>query len=594
MSSYFRQLPPPPSWRDAAKRFPLVFVPLATVSLLVAAGMYAYQASTDQAILDLDQRDHVKLQSEMIAADFRSVSADLLILARGRALRSLLDEPGSRAREKLADEFLSFLSHKAVYDQVRYIDAEGREVVRVNDRNGRPEIVPQNRLQRKADRYYFTETLRLSRGEVFVSPFDLNVEDGRIERPLKPTIRFATPVFDAAGRMRGIVVLNYLGARLIDKLRRHARNVIGDPWLLNANGYWLAGSQPEDEWGFMFLERGHADLAGRSPEAWQRISTEESGQFRDSSGMYTFRTAYPVRDIAARKSATSRSSGDSSNYHWKIVSYISPDNLSAANGRLHREFSIAGVALIAVLAAVAWFIARLMVQNRAARERLLRNERLAAVGEAMTALAHECRNALQRSRAGLELLAMRTAGDAGTRELLDEVQGAHNYLAELYDEVRGYAAPVNLHREPTDLQMLIQQTWSQVAEQNGAAPRPIEVEAGVPTECRLDPRAMSQVFRNLFDNALAAGSPAQVHVHITRGQLAGRPAVQIAVHDNGPGVPPEHRDRLFEPFFTTKFRGTGLGLAISRRLVEAHGGTITLAEPNGPGAEIRIVLPVES
>ncbi len=103
---------------------------------------------------------------------------------------------------------------------------------------------------------------------------------------------------------------------------------------------------------------------------------------------------------------------------------------------------------------------------------------------------------------------------------------------------------------------------------------------------------LKQVFRNLLENALAAGgSPPRVEVACSPVTLGGREAVRVVVRDNGPGFTAEARQKLFEPFFTTKVRGTGLGLPICKRVVEAHGGRIETGAGAGPGAEIVITLP---
>ena len=87
---------------------------------------------------------------------------------------------------------------------------------------------------------------------------------------------------------------------------------------------------------------------------------------------------------------------------------------------------------------------------------------------------------------------------------------------------------------------------------------------------------MVQLFRNMFENALAAcGDPVEIGVACREGELEGHPAVEIRVCDNGPGLDVEARASVFEPFFTTKTKGTGLGMAIAKRVVEAHGGRIT-------------------
>ncbi len=108
----------------------------------------------------------------------------------------------------MAEEYLRFCKAKGLYDQIRFIDDTGMEVVRASLNNGNPLKIPDGRLQSKADRYYFKDTISLDDGEVFVSPLDLNIEHGIIEQPLKPTIRFGTPVFDDSRQKRGIVVLN--------------------------------------------------------------------------------------------------------------------------------------------------------------------------------------------------------------------------------------------------------------------------------------------------------------------------------------------------------------------------------------------------
>src|SRR5207253_6562752 len=99
-----------------------------------------------------------------------------------------------------------------------------------------------------------------------------------------------------------------------------------------------------------------------------------------------------------------------------------------------------------------------------------------------------------------------------------------------------------------------------------------------------------QVFRNIFENALAATpGAAEVTVRCAPTSLDGRPAVLVSVRDNGPGLGAEQRRRIFEPFYTTKTKGTGLGMAIAQRIVEAHGGRIGVGP--GPGAEILLTLP---
>src|SRR5262249_12337375 len=96
-------------------------------------------------------------------------------------------------------------------------------------------------------------------------------------------------------------------------------------------------------------------------------------------------------------------------------------------------------------------------------------------------------------------------------------------------------------------------------------------------------------------NALAAcPDPVRVTVRCTAAELAGRPAVRIAVRDNGPGLNPEQQQRIFEPFYTTKTKGTGLGMAIAKRIVEGAVGGRAVGPEEGGGAEIVRALPREA
>jgi hypothetical protein len=227
-----------------------------------------------------------------------------------------------------------------------------------------------------------------------------------------------------------------------------------------------------------------------------------------------------------------------------------------------------------------------------ARDQALRAERLAAIGEAMAGLAHESRNALQRSQAGLEMLARRLQDRPESLELLVEIQRAQHYLYQLYEQVRGYAAPLNLRRAPVDLALLVRESWNDLSlAHRGQGGRLVIEPADCDASACVDPSAMGQVFRNILENSLAAVPEPEICVTFSGADLGGTPAVAAAVRDNGPGMSAEQRSRIFEPFYTTKVRGAGLGMAISRRIVEAHRGRIEAADRDGPGAEIRITLP---
>jgi signal transduction histidine kinase len=587
-----------PFSRDVVRRFTLIFVPLMAVSGGVVVALYWNQLRVDSALLVVNQRGHVDLFSEIIEDNFRSTVSDLMFLANGQALASLLGGARPDARNKVAEEFQLFVQQKGIYDQVRFLNERGREVVRVNWRGGEAMVVSESQLQDKQDRYYFRAAFELERGQVFISPFDLNVEGNKIEQPLKPTIRFATPVFDPAATKRGIVVLNYLGAVLLNKLKSASTTSAGRMMLLDAEGYWLVGERPEEEWGFMFPEREKLQFGARFPDVWKRVASEKEGAVSTRQGIFVFRTIYPTRQLHGMDVNTSAEDGQSlkpsspAKYYWKVVSHMDTQALDARSAFLASPLGRASGGLVVVLAVVSWLLARTAAAHHRARQRLLESERLAAIGEAMAALAHESRNALQRSQAGLEMLAKRMKDRPEALELLSELQKAQHDLHELYEKVRSYAAPLQLHRRSTDLGQLVNETWAKLAVQrSGRTVHFTQESSAANLLCSVDPAAIGQVFRNVFENALAAApEQAEIQVRFAVDHDQGAPALRIAIRDNGPGLSPEQRKHIFDQFYTTKIRGTGLGMAIAKRIVEAHGGSIAVGADAGPGAEIVIRL----
>jgi signal transduction histidine kinase len=253
---------------------------------------------------------------------------------------------------------------------------------------------------------------------------------------------------------------------------------------------------------------------------------------------------------------------------------------------------------------------RIKQELKQAQDRLLQSERLAAIGQMMAGLAHESRNALQRSQACLEMLALEVQDRPAALDFVARIQRAQDHLHQLYEEVRDYAAPIRLRYANHNLRTLMEDTWEHLASHR--ATRDARLEFDMRDEwcfCRVDGFAIEQVFRNILENSLSAcPDPVRISARCQFCQLSERPAIQVSLADNGPGLNFEVQMKIFEPFFTTKTKGTGLGMAISRRIVEAHGGRIAIGSPERPqsdrpgsdrpqsssqGAEIILILPLD-
>ena len=225
---------------------------------LAAFGLYGIQVVSDH----LAQRTLGELErSVLIDADklkrvFDMAHADLTILnqltirklARARAARDQAEI--QRWYEAIGQAYLTVSDSRKVYNKIRYLDENGREVVRVDyDGTHPPRLIPQERLQEKQQRDYFAETMTLGPGQVFTSPLDLNREDDRIEVPYRPVIRYATPLFDDAGNRRGIVVINLMAGPLLDALHQEGKAARKEVYAVDQEGFYLLHPDSAKQWG---------------------------------------------------------------------------------------------------------------------------------------------------------------------------------------------------------------------------------------------------------------------------------------------------------------------------------------------------------
>jgi signal transduction histidine kinase len=233
-----------------------------------------------------------------------------------------------------------------------------------------------------------------------------------------------------------------------------------------------------------------------------------------------------------------------------------------------------------------------LVQLNTAQQRAVQAERLAAIGQMMTGLAHESRNALQRGQACLEMLALRINSRPDALDLLGGAQEAQDDLHRLYEEVCSYASPFALEPRICSLHEVVQETWDRLEPARRGRDARLDEHGDYQLTLLADRFRLVQVFRNIFDNALAASTdPVSVSVSWHEFDTPDTHMVRISVRDRGPGLSPEQKTKLFEPFYTTKTHGTGLGMPIARRIIEAHGGTIELGPNSAPGTEILITVP---
>jgi signal transduction histidine kinase/ActR/RegA family two-component response regulator/PAS domain-containing protein len=266
---------------------------LAVLAIVLAGCWLLYRLEANRISAQHADREAVRvsLLSQLMRSELVPVTDDLRFLADGDGLHSYLRTGQPEALQAAIRRARNFSVQKPIYDELRFIDQNGQEIIRVR-RGG--EVIAGAQLENKADRRYFQQANRLTPGSLYVSAFELTLENDSVQRPLKPVLRMAVPVFDSRGERRGIYLINYLGADLISRLQRAAAGLDHRLRLLNASGYWLKAADPEQEWGFVLPGRETFNLARSDPLLWSQVRQLPQGQREMDGGLFTWQRLPPT------------------------------------------------------------------------------------------------------------------------------------------------------------------------------------------------------------------------------------------------------------------------------------------------------------
>ncbi|HEV8324292.1 MAG TPA: ATP-binding protein [Myxococcota bacterium] len=232
-----------------------------------------------------------------------------------------------------------------------------------------------------------------------------------------------------------------------------------------------------------------------------------------------------------------------------------------------------------------------LTELRHAEAALRRAEAFAALGRMAARLAHEIRNPLSAISGAVEVLGTGGPHAAEEPRLVEIVRLETARLDGLLTDLLDLARPRAALRVRTDLAILVRETEAVFRRDPVLDGRRLVVEwegEATPLWVEADPGRIKQALWNLLRNAAqATPDGGEIRVALRRD---GEAAV-VRVRDQGPGVPAAERERIFEPFFTTRPTGSGIGLAVVRSAADAHGGTVTVCDAPGGGAELVLSLP---
>jgi len=360
--------------------FSIIFLISGTFLFLVALAHYWQVTLKERTDFKNDELSSVLHGKTAIEHKLAGVVSDINFLAeyghhyqtRFGEVYSLFDN--SNEQKRALTRFLTVFSReKKVYDQIRFLDPDGNEQIRINYNEGTPYPVAVRNLQNKASRYYFQPIQKLNKDELYISPLDLNIENGEIETPYKPVMRLAKPVYNAHAEHMGYLLLNVLGAELLQAFQESTSSAQAHIMLLNKEGYWISSPDKSQEWGFMF--GSPKNFATNHAYAWEQIKSLPEGQINTAQKLITFTTVNPLPE--AFRTAFMP--------HWIVVSVVPRTHpaLQGAFGKYRFLYS----SILLLLALGSWLLASTIARHRQSELQVAFEQRFRQVLEHVDLLA---------------------------------------------------------------------------------------------------------------------------------------------------------------------------------------------------------------
>lgn len=604
MKLFFTNDKKEPSYK---RMFILFIVIIITISIL----LWFTIGKFEQNVKKKQERDFTetlkKEISRAIVDKLDQYSELLFITAHSTVITMQYYQEHSDMIEKLYTEVLFEIPS---FFELRYIDPDGNETHRVNKTQGQIYIVPPGELQDKSDRYTFREAVSQNLWYLYISPLDLSIENGQIVDPWIPTIRMATPVPDPYSGRQGIVIINI---DLTDAISFIKNDTSGRQcYLLNSDGYYMAGAEKDKLWGFMFGN----DITFKKdyPAAWPQISLNNNGSFIQSGKLYSY-TTINASELSERQ--LERYDNPDNNI-WKVV-VLSGTNFGFLPYGPYGIIISITVLIISFFVGLGWTRnayerKKAVLANEETRSALIKSEKMASLGRLVAGVAHELNTPIGSSitiastiqdsvnrfaeavKSGQirkssidEFLATATMGTDTMLKSLDRASTLITHFKQVsVDQSSEHRRIFKLPDYINDILDTLKPTFKH---------RDISIDVIASQTVDIDsyPGAFAQVISNLINNSVIHGFPGDSPGNIKIQVQKELDKVMISIRDNGTGIPKENMERIFEPFFTTSEStgGSGLGLHIVYNIVnDLLGGTLRVRSKAGEFTEFVIELPL--
>lgn len=560
-------------------RFFKIFLALVFSSMLLTGLISSAIYFTDFFLESRNSRLHetarVEAMKEATSDFFHESIYAIKIITESSATRRYIDTNSVEDLELFSENLLLLAnSHRDLFDQIRYIDEHGLEQLRVEDTTDGFNRIPSYELQDKSERYYVQAGLLLEEGQLYISELDLNIENGVIEIPEKPVIRFVAPMFSNDGTRKGLIVTNVNAQVLLSRLETLYLSDPGELIITNHAGYFLHHPDPNLEWGFLYPDRKDFTYAQLEPDFWNLVHPSGMGRHDLKNKTFTYDVFNPKAELVTPfEIVTQEILENELHYHIHIISTVTDLEIHAdSNLLLFRILLINGFALL-ILAVFSWFLAKNLTYRKQVE---LKISRLYSVLKTINRiLRHDIRNKLMRVKYAFEM-----DTNLQKSEWMKEAFAAADDGIELIErmkELEQLASEGKQSLKPTDLREVIDDVKKKY---------PIKFTVKGSTSALAD-GAIYSIIDNIIGNAVRHGKTKKMTITIAKKN--GH--VEIKLADYGKGIPEKIKSNMFkEGFKYGKSGNTGLGLFIVHETVKRYGGSISVQKTKPQGATFVLTL----
>ncbi|WP_320036039.1 HAMP domain-containing sensor histidine kinase [Halarcobacter sp.] len=547
------------------KNFTLLFILTGTSFAILIVFVIFSELKTYQYKSDKDKAQYeINLKKEKTLEFYEHFEKFLFTITTNRFFTSYINNPTNEHKKDLITLFETLSKHEKYITQLRYINNQGQEIVRIDKVkiNTPIKLIEKNNLQNKKHRDYFIETMKKNKNEIFVSKLDLNIENKKIEIPYKPVLRFATPVFLDFNK-QGIIVVNIFAQSLL--------NEISDSKSFDVDIY----------------DQDKHILVSSNKKNWTRY-LDNISNIKEKKYIY--------KDILI----------DTKNGEILYIGLTPKDSLNHFLELINKEifFLILIVIFISfVLGKLLAIIPKKLFDELDKQQKILiQQSKIAAMGEMTSMLAHQWRQPLNAISVLMQEMQIKFERDILTKEeqksITENIKHKLMYMSKTIDNFRDFLKPQK-ERKELNIIDLIDKSFSIVDIKLKNANIKYKILYNKDNYKNFIIKTfqdeLEQVFINLLNNSIDAiqentkeDEKKYIHVSIK----LDKNQIIIKFEDSGKGIKNEVLENLFEPYSSTKLEknGSGLGLYMSKIIIEKNmNGQIEVSNTK-EGACFKLIL----